>query len=128
MNTAVAKPTIQQCIQALKDEQRRQYHLTHDCFTGRQFATPYVLDDEPVVDAKTQKQQRDLDSLNAILYPTPKLGEVLSDSLAALKLQPANDAPVTSAPLAKPSQDLLQRATNWFDQYCADGLATLLPA
>lgn len=128
MNTAVAKPTIQQCIQALKDEQRRQYHLTHDCFTGRRLTTPYELNDEPEVDAKTQKQQRDLDSLNAILYPTPKLGQVLSDSLAGLKLKPVNAAPIAAETLAKPSQDLLQRATHWFDQYCADGLATLLPA
>lgn len=128
MNTAAAKQTIKQHFQALKDEQLQQYHLTHDCFTGRPFPAhqlPRVP--EHVVDVVVQKRQRDLDSLNKVLCPTPTLGSVLGESLAALRLKPEATESTDVIPLEKPSEDLLNRATNWFDKYQAEGLESLLP-
>ncbi len=129
MNAAVAKQTVKQHFQALTDEQRHQYHLTHDCFTGRPLAVAELSSGSAATeDPVLQKQQRDLDCLNAILYPAPTLGNVLGDALAALKLQSQPKESVESTPLVKPSEDLVKRAGRWFDQYCAGGLAALLPA
>lgn len=128
MNAAATEQTIEQHFQALKDEQLQQYHLTHDCFTGRPFAAdrlPKVP--EHIVDAVVQKKQRDLDSLNKVLCPAPTLGSVLGDSLAGLKLKSATPEAVNSMPPEKPSEDLLHRATSWFDTYRTEGLEVLLP-
>ncbi|MGB1256377.1 MAG: PcfJ domain-containing protein [Thiolinea sp.] len=128
MNTAVAKHTMKRCIQTLKDEQRRQYHLTHDCFTGRPL-TEWQLSrqHEETTDAVTQKRQQDLACLNRILYPTPTLGSVFGESLTTLKQQPETPEPNLSAPFTRPSEDLVNRAIHWFDQYRTVGLSALLP-
>lgn len=128
MSAAATEKTMSQYFQALKDEQLQQYHLTHDCFTGRPFPAhqlPKVP--EHTVDAAVLKKQRDLDSLSEVLYPTPTLGSVLGDSLAALKPKPEPQKSTDVIALKKPSADLLHRATNWFDKYQAEGLETLLP-
>ena len=128
MNTAVAKQTMKACFQTLTDEQLQQYHLNHDYFTGRPLATPQVPSDyENTVDASTQQKQRNLSRLNDVLYPAPTLGSVMGDALAALKIKPENDAPECIV-LEKPSEDLVNRAKQWFDQYQEDGLESLLPA
>lgn len=82
------------------------------------------MNDQPIDVA--DKQRRDLDCLNAVLYPAPTLANVLGDSLAALQTKPAV-AVTESLPLAKPSADLVNRAKCWFDQYYAEGLVNLLP-
>lgn len=128
MNTAAAKQTIKQCFQTLTDEQLQQYHLNHDYFTGRPLAKPqkpYSRAD--IIDPAVQKKQRNLNRLNEVLYPAPTLGSVLGDTLAALKLTPEVAEPVIAS-LEKPSEDLVNRAKNWFDKFQADGLECLLPA
>ena len=129
MNTAAAKQTIKQCFQTLTDEQLQQYHLTHDYFSGRPLAhkqSPHGR--QEVVDIAAQKRQRNLDSLNELLYPTPTLGSVLGDSLAALKLTPDVSPAAANVHLEKPSEDLVNRAKRWFTQYQDEGLSALLPA
>ena len=129
MNTAAAKQTIKQCFQTLTDEQLHQYHLTHDYFSGRPLSKSQMSSGrEEVIDMAAQKRQRNLDSLNELLYPTPTLGSVLGDSLAALKLTPEVSRIVVNASLKKPSEDLVNRAKNWFTQYQNEGLSALLPA
>ena len=129
MNTTAAKQTIKQCFQTLTDEQLQQYHLNHDYFTGRPLATPQSPRSyEETVDAATQKKQRNLSRLNEVLYPAPTLGCVLGDVLAGLKLTPEVAEPAESMSLEKPSEDLVNRAKNWFDKYQADGLESVLPA
>ncbi|MGB1311060.1 MAG: PcfJ domain-containing protein [Leucothrix sp.] len=128
MNTAAAKQTIKECFQTLTDEQLQQYHLTHDYFTGRPLATPQVPRDDSTVDASTQQNQRNLSRLNEVLYPTPTLGCLLGDSLAALTFGSKTTGPKPTARLEKPSEDLVNRAKQWFDQYQDDGLESLLPA
>ena len=129
MNTAVAKQTIKQCFQALNDEQLQDYHLNHDYFTGRPLAKPQVpRDNRYAVDASVLKKQQNLSRLNEVLYPAPTLGSVLGESLAALKLKKEVLGPVKAVRLEKPSEDLVNRAKNWFDQYQENGLESLLPA
>jgi len=129
MNTATAKQTIKQCFQTLTDEQLQQYHLNHDYFTGRPLATPQLPRSyEDRVDAATQKKQRNLSRWNEVLYPAPTLGCVLGDVLAELKLSTDVAEPTEPTTLEKPSEDLVNRAKNWFDKYQADGLESLLPA
>jgi hypothetical protein len=129
MNSAVAKQTIKKCFQTLTDEQLQQYHLTHDYFTGRRLnANQLPRMSESDVDAAIQKKQRNLSCLNEVLYPTPTLGSVLGDALAALQRKPAVAESVASRAFEKPSEDLLNRVTRWFDQYQAEGLESLLSA
>lgn len=128
MNTAAAKQTIKQHIQTLKDEQLQQYHLTHDCFTGRPFAAHRLPQlPEHTVDTAIQKKQRDIDSLNKVLHPAPTLGSVLGDALAVLKPAPVIPDATDATQAEKPSADLLNRARHWFDQYRTKGLESLLP-
>lgn len=129
MNTAAAKQTIKQCFQTLADEQLQQYHLTHDYFSGRALAESQMPRlDETQVDVTAQKRQRYLNSLNEVLYPTPTLGSVLGDSLAAL--QPASSMldDEQTATLEKPSEDLVNRSKRWFALYQADDDRALLTA
>jgi len=129
MNTAVAKQTIKQCFQTLTDKQLQDYHLNHDYFTGRPLAAPQVPRDyADTADASTQKKQRNLSRLNEVLYPTPTLGSVLGESLAALKLNTTAAKTTDIATLDKPSEDLVNRAKNWFDKFQTSGLESLLPA
>ena len=129
MNAAAAKQTIKQCFQTLTDEQLQNYHLNHDYFTGRPLTVPQLPRSyaEPV-DENTQKKQRNLNRLNDVLYPTPKLGDVLGDALAALKVNPETPESFDTSDLEKPSEDLVNRAKHWFDRYQTDGLESLLPA
>ena len=129
MNTAAAKQTIKQCFQTLTDEQLQQYHLNHDYFTGRPLAKPQVPRSyNEAMDASTLKKQRNLNSLNDVLYPTPTLGSALAESFAALKISTKAPETAEAMPLEKPSEDLLNRAKQWFERYLADGLESLLPA
>lgn len=129
MNSAVAKQTIKKCFQTLTDEQLQQYHLTHDYFTGRRLnANQLPRMSESDVDAAIQKKQRNLSCLNEVLYPTPTLGSVLGDALAALQRKPVVAESAASRAFEKPSEDLLNRVTRWFDQYQAEGLESLLSA
>ena len=128
MNTAAAKQAIKDCFQTLTDEQLQHYHLNHDYFTRRPLASPQMpRNGEDVVDVSVQKKQRNLSRLNEILYPTPTLGSVIGDSLAALKLTPEAIESVQVAPFEKPSEDLVNRVKIWFDKYQVDGLDSLLP-
>ena len=127
MNTAVAKQTIKECFQTLTDEELQNYHLSHDYFTGRPLATPWVPRGDNVADASIQRKQRNLKRLNEVLYPTPTLGSVLGQSLAGLKLSSAEVAAKQTV-FEKPSKDLLNRVEEWFDQFQIDELESLLPA
>jgi len=127
MNTATAKQAIKQCFQSLTDEQLQQYHLNHDYFTGRPLEKPQVPHNRVNIDPSIQKKQRNLSRLNEVLYPTPTLGSVMGDALAALKLI-SEDSKLTEAVLLKkPSEGLVDRAKSWFDQYQINGLESLLP-
>lgn len=129
MNTVAAKQKIKECFQTLKDEQLQQYHLTHDYFSGRPLdKSPLPLNDDAHIDVAAQNRQRDLDVLNEVLYPAPTLSSVLGESLAALKINSDVSPAAQTSSLAKPSEDLVNRAKNWFSQYQKDGLVTLLPA
>ncbi|WP_158278920.1 PcfJ domain-containing protein [Leucothrix arctica] len=128
MNTATAKQAIKQCFQSLTDEQLQQYHLNHDYFTGRPLGKPQVPHNRVEVDPSIQKKQRNLSRLNEVLYPTPTLGSVMGDALAALKLVPEKSISTDTVLLKKPSEGLVDRAKSWFDQYQVDGLESLLPA
>ena len=126
MSAAATKQTIKQCFQTLTDEQLQHYHLTHDYFTGRELPKPQTRPSSEV-DVSIQKKQRNLSRLNDVLCPTPTLGSVLGDTLAALKLTPEAEVSVDVTGLEKPSEDLVKRAKRWFDIYQADGLESLLP-
>ena len=128
MNTAAAKQTIKQCFQTLTDEQLQQYHLNHDYFTGRPLAKPQVARSyNEIVDAATLQKQRNLSSLNDVLYPTPTLGRVLGDAFSELKPNPRTLKPAEVLVLEKPSEDLVNRVKKWFEKYQEDGLESLLP-
>lgn len=129
MNATAAKQTIKQHFQALTDEQLQQYHLTHDCFTGRPLAEP-MMPRQYEESAEVQQKCRDLDRVNEVLYPAPTLGSVLGDALAnVLSGDKSGSGLVTDeqrAIFVKPSEDLLKRAKDWFAQYQAEGLESLL--
>lgn len=128
MNTAVAKQAMKQCFQTLTDEKLQQYHLTHDYFTGRPLTERQMqYRQEKIVDPAVQKKQRNLSSLNEVLYPAPTLGSVLGDSLASLKSSFASEETTQMSVLEKPSEDLVNRAKAWYDKFLSEGLESLLP-
>ncbi|MEZ5477932.1 MAG: PcfJ domain-containing protein [Thiolinea sp.] len=124
MKTVLAREMIKNRFRKLTEEQARQYHLTHNYYNGRPFRTPYQVR-ERLPDPETQMARQNLDSLNALLYPHPKLEQALSGVLAALRRTPERVEPTVEIAL-KPSADWLRRATEWYERYRAEGVTTLL--
>ena len=125
MNKQTAQETIKQCFQTLNEQQLREYHLTHDYWTGKPLTAEQRRPDvEEVTDPSVVKKQRNLQCLNELLHPAPTLGSVMAETLSALLFETQK---TEVALLQKPSEDLMMRVKDWYDCFIADGLDAILP-
>jgi hypothetical protein len=126
MKTISAKEMLKNHYRKIAEEQTREYHLTHNYFNGKPFATPYEQR-EQAVDRDAKITKKDQDYLNELLYPQPTLGNAFAESLAALSfVTPKLIEPVLNE-WEKASDNLVRRMTSWYDLYLAEGLTALLP-
>ena len=124
MKPLSAKELIKNHNRKIAEEQLREYHLTHNYYNGKAFVTPYERK-ECELDREDMIAKKDQAYLDELLYPQPTLGDTFASSLSALILTPAKVTKQGDG-IIKASEDLMQRITNWYDRYLADGLSELL--
>lgn len=126
MKTRQIKEMIKSRYRLIAEEQTRDYHLTHDYYTGRPLSTPYQHNYTAEVDAAEEIAKKDHAYLSELLSPKPTLGYALAAVLQDLSSHDDSIEQEPTGAALKPAEDLFKRIVNWYERYQHEGIAALL--
>lgn len=125
MKTRDIREMIKSRYRQMTEEQTRDYHLTHDYYTGRALRTPYEIR-EVAINTAEEIAKKDHAYLTELLSPKVTLGNVFGDVLQG---GPCRDEELNADDTdntLKPSEDLFLRLSTWYARYQNEGVAALL--
>ena len=126
MKTLSLQEKLKDNLRALQIDDVRQYHLTHDFYSGRKLNSNVRFDQaQNDSDCEVLVDKQDLDYINALLYPDPTIGSVFADALSGMYKQKvfAHQIAINK----KPSDELICRLKRYYELYLDKGLTALLP-
>ena len=126
MKNLSLKEQLQNNLRALQIDDVREYHLTHDFYSGQELnSNCRVQEAKNDSDYKVLMEQQDLDYMNRLLFPHPTMESTFSNLLPS-NMTINKDKTYLEMALPKLSDDLLHRLTSYYDQYLNYGLSTAL--
>lgn len=126
MKNLSLKEMLQNNLRELQTNDVRQYHLTHDFYSGQKLNSNYKFNQaQNDADHKRLVDQNDLDVINALLFPHPTMGSVFTEALTGFETSSRGEE-LPQAVIKKSSVDLLDRLINYYEQYLESGLGLLL--
>lgn len=126
MKTISLKETLKNNLRKYQLDDARQYHLTHDYYSGRKLNSNCAFD-QASNDAEHEVlvDQVDFEYINTLLFPQPTFGNAFTDALEGLIETKKENK--TQMVITKPSDDLVSRLTHYYLEYLENGVSELMP-
>ncbi len=128
MKNLSLKEKLKGNLRMLQIEDVRQYHLTHDYYSGRKLNSNVQFDQaQNDIDHEVLVEKQDLDYINELLFPKPTIASVLADALSGFSVNTPKEEITHQIAIKKPSDELISRLQNYYELYLNKGLVALLP-